>query len=136
MSPLPPYRPQQLSLGPLEHELMALIWQWGEATARQLHEHILQDPERELAIATITTVLQRLRKKGWLSCDQHRRAHCWRPLISVSEAVQLRSHAQLQQFLAIGNPDVVAAFADSLDVASIEQLDAILARIKAVRDAQ
>lgn len=136
MAPLPPYRPQQLSLGPLERELMLLIWQWGEATARQLHEALLEDPEREIAIATITTVLQRLRKKGWLRCDQQARAHRWQPLISASEAVQLESHAQLQQFLAIGNPDVVAAFADSLDVASVEQLDAILARIKAVRDAQ
>jgi predicted transcriptional regulator len=42
----------------------------------------------------------------------------------------------LQQFLAIGNPDIVAAFADSLDRSSIEQIEAIAERLQAIRKAQ
>jgi len=34
MTPLPNYRPKQLSLGPLEAEILNLIWELGSATVR------------------------------------------------------------------------------------------------------
>nr|WP_322744467.1 MULTISPECIES: hypothetical protein [unclassified Coleofasciculus] len=42
----------------------------------------------------------------------------------------------MQRFLAVGNPDVIAAFADSLDQASLEQIEAIAQRLKAIRKAR
>jgi predicted transcriptional regulator len=42
----------------------------------------------------------------------------------------------LNQFLAVGNPDVVAAFADSLDATSLEQIEAIALRLQAARQAR
>jgi predicted transcriptional regulator len=45
----------------------------------------------------------------------------------------LTAHQQLQSFLAIGSPDIVAAFADSLDAADLDKLDAIAARLRALR---
>jgi hypothetical protein len=42
----------------------------------------------------------------------------------------------LQKFLAVGNPDIVAGFADSLDKATVEQLAEISLRIQAVRQAR
>jgi len=45
----------------------------------------------------------------------------------------LKVHEQLNRFLAVGNPDVVAAFADRLDTASWEQLEVIA--LKAIRRA-
>ncbi|HEY9597291.1 MAG TPA: CopY family transcriptional regulator, partial [Cyanophyceae cyanobacterium] len=55
---------------------------------------------------------------------------------SRQEAQVLKSHEQLNRFLAVSNPDVVAAFADSLDAASLEQIDAIAQRIQAARQAR
>ncbi|OZH54270.1 CopY family transcriptional regulator, partial [Hydrocoleum sp. CS-953] len=49
MSPLPNYRPQQMSLGPLETEILNIVWDLGCATVKQVHELILADPDRELA---------------------------------------------------------------------------------------
>lgn len=135
MTPLPNYRPKQLSLGPLEAEILNIIWKLGSATVKEVHEHILADPDRELAYTSVTTVLGRLTKKGWLACDKRERAFCWRPLVSRSEAQVLRAYDQLQQFLAVSNPDVVASFADSLDSASLEQIEAISQRLQAVRRA-
>ncbi len=60
----------------------------------------------------------------------------WRPLISRQEAQILKAHKQLNQFLAVGNPDIVAAFADSLDSASLEQIEAIAQKLKALRKAR
>lgn len=136
MAPLPDYRPKQLSLGPLETEILKIIWELGCATVKDVHDRILTDPDRELAYTSVTTVLRRLTEKGWLTCEKQGRAFCWKPLVSRQEAQVLKSHEQLNRFLAVSNPDVVAAFADSLDAASLEQIDAIAQRIQAARQAR
>lgn len=136
MVPLPDYRPQQLSLGPLETEILNIVWQLGSATVKDVHERILADPDRELAYTSVTTVLRRLTQKGWLTCDRTERTFNWRPLVSCQEARALEAYEQLQRFLAVGNPDIVLAFADSLDQASLDQLEAIAQRIQAARRAR
>jgi predicted transcriptional regulator len=136
MSPLPDYRPKQLSLGPLEREILNILWELESATVREIHDHILSNPDRELAQASVTTVLNRLVQKGWVICHKKEKAFQWQPRISQEEARVLQAHAQLNQFLAVGNPDVVAAFADSLDAASLDQIEAIAERIRAARQAR
>lgn len=136
MTSLPNYRPKQLSLGPLEAEILNIIWELGSATVKDVHERILADPNRELAYTSVTTVLRRLTEKGWLGCDKKERAFYWRPMVTKQQAQALKAHDQLQRFLAVGNPDIVAAFADSLDSASVEQLKAIAQRIDAARRAR
>lgn len=139
MTPLPNYRPKQLSLGPLEAEILNLIWELGSATVKDIHDRILSDPDRELAYTSVTTVLRRLTEKGWLvcdTCDKRGRAFYWRPLITKQQAQMIEAHEKLHRFLAVTNPDVVAAFADSLDAASCEQLEAIAQRIQAARQAR
>ena len=141
MSPLPRHRPHHLSLGPLEAEILAIIWTKGGATVKDIHDHILADPDRDLAQASVTTVLQRLAKKGWLRREaikqgqpgKRRRAYQWQPTVSQQEASLLTAHQQLQSFLAVGSPDIVAAFADSLDTAELDQLDAIADRLRTLR---
>ena len=136
MVSLPNHRPKQLSLGPLEAEILQIIWELGSVTVKDVHDRILADPDQELAYTSVTTVLNRLTKKGWLACDKQNRSFVWRPLISQGEANALQAYEQLNQFLAVGNPDVVAAFADSLDQASVEQLEAIAQKLQAARRAR
>lgn len=136
MSSLPQPRPKHLSLGPLETEILEILWQLGSATVKDIHDRILADPDRELAYASVTTILRRLTEKGWLDCDRQDRAFRWYPVVSRSQAQALQAHDQLQRFLAVGNPDVVAAFADELDRASVDKLDAIAQRLKAARQAR
>jgi len=136
MPPLPNPRPRQLSLGPLETEILEILWRLGSASVKEIHGQILADPNRELAYASVTTVLRRLTQKGWLACDKQDRAFRWRPLVSPEETQILQAHERLQRFLAISNPDLVAAFADALDGASADKLEAIAQRLKAVRQAR
>ena len=136
MAPLPGYRPKQLSVGPLEAEILNIVWELGSATVKDVHDLILSDPNRELAYTSVTTVLRRLTEKGWLACDKQGRAFYWRPLVTKQQAEVIKAHEQLQRFLAVGNPDVVAAFADSLDEAASEQIQAIAKRIQAARQAK
>ncbi|WP_413162637.1 BlaI/MecI/CopY family transcriptional regulator [Capilliphycus salinus ALCB114379] len=136
MTPKPNYRPEKMSLGPLEREILNIIWDLGCATVKQVHEQILADPDRELSSPSVTTVLNRLRQKGWLTCDRSGRAYLWKPRISRTQAIAIEAQEHLNQFLALGNPDIVAAFADSLDSATLDQLDAIAQRLKALREAK
>lgn len=136
MVSLPHHRPRQLSLGPLETEILQILWTLDVASVKDVHERILADPDRELAYTSVTTVLNRLTKKGWLAREKQGRSFIWRPLVTRSEAQALLAYEQLNQFLAIGNPDVVAAFADHLDQASVEQFAAIAQRLQAVRRAR
>lgn len=136
MAPLPNYRPKQLSVGPLEAEILNIIWELGSATVKDVHERILTDPNRELAYTSVTTVLRRLTDKGWLVCIKKGRAYYWQPLVTKQQAEVIRAHEQLHRFLAVGNPDVIAAFADSLDETASEQIQAIAKRIQAARQAR
>jgi predicted transcriptional regulator len=133
MASLPQYRPKKLSLGPLEAEILEIVWNLKVATVKHVHEQILQDPDRELAYTSVTTVLQRLTSKGWLKCSKKGKAFSWQPLLSREQAQAIRSYEQLNGFLAVSNPDVVAAFADSLDIASLEQIEAIASRLNNIR---
>lgn len=133
MPHLPNYRPKQISLGPLESEILNIIWDLGTVTVKDVHEKILADPDRELAYASVTTVLHRLTQKGWLSYHKQGRAFYWEALVSREQAQAIKAYDHLQRFLAIGNPDVVASFADSLDTASVEQLQAIASRLEVIR---
>jgi predicted transcriptional regulator len=136
MVQLPNHRPKHLSLGPLEAEILQIVWELGTVTVKAVHDRILSDPNRELAYASVTTVLNRLAQKGWLACDKQGRSFAWRSLVSREEARALQAYEQLNQFLAVGNPDIVAAFADRLDQSSLDQLDAIAQRLQAIRQAR
>jgi predicted transcriptional regulator len=133
--------PKPLALGHLETEILNILWSLEDsgiksASVKDIHDRILADPERELAYTSVTTVLRRLTKKGWLTCDKDNRAFRWRPLVTREQAQALQAQTHLQQFLAIGDPDIVAAFADHLDTASLDKLEAIAQRLRAARSKQ
>ncbi len=127
------HRPKTLSLGPLETEILEIIWQHNGATAKRIHEQILDNPDRELTYASVSTVLNRLVAKGWLSRKKHRRAFIWQPCLSQREAQVLQAHHQVKQLLAVGDAEIVAAFADELDNASLDRFEAMAQRLKAAR---
>ncbi|WP_271252048.1 BlaI/MecI/CopY family transcriptional regulator [Pseudanabaena sp. Chao 1811] len=136
MTPLPKYRPKQLSLGPLESELLNIIWDSTRISATDIHDRILADPDRELAYGSVMTVLRRLEQKGWIACDKEGRTFYWQTLISREEAQALTAYHQLNRFLEVGDADIVAAFANDLDRASMDKLEAIATRLKTIRQSR
>jgi predicted transcriptional regulator len=136
MTPLPKYRPKQLSLGPLESELLNIIWDSTRISATDIHDRILADPDRELAYGSVMTVLRRLEQKGWVACDKEGRNLYWQTLISREETQALTAYNQLNRFLEVGDADIVAAFANDLDRASMDKLEAIAARLKNIRQSR
>ncbi len=136
MANFPQYRPKQLSLGPLEAEILNIIWDLTTVTVKDVHQQILSNPDRELAYTSVTTVLKRLTQKGWLACESSGKVHLWTARLSREQTNAIYSYDQLQQFLQVSNPDLVAAFADDLDQTSLDKLDAIAQRLKELRAAR
>jgi len=136
MTPLPKYRPKQLSLGPLESELLNIIWDSKRLSATDIHDRILTDPDRELAYGSVMTVLRRLEQKGWVNCEKEGRTLYWQARISRDEAQSLAAYHQLNRFLEMGDADIVAAFANDLDRTSMDKIEAIAARLKNLRQSR
>lgn len=136
MTPLPKYRPKHLSLGPLETEILNIIWDGTRLGATGIHDRILADPDRELAYGSVMTVLRRLEQKGWIKCEKEGRTLYWQALILREEAQAITAYDQLNRFLEISNADMVAAFANDLDRASIDKLEAIATRLQNIRQSR
>ena len=81
------------SLGPLEQELLRVLWRRGDATVRELTD----DRAVEGAYTTLMTTLDRLYKKGILAREAEGRAFRYRPLYSEEQFKQGAVADGLQQ---------------------------------------
>lgn len=69
------------ALGPLEGELLLLLWSRGDATVREL----LRDAKLDYAYTTVMTTLDRLYKKGVLVRTLEGKAFRYRPAQTQEE---------------------------------------------------
>src|SRR5687768_12766030 len=67
-------------LGPLETEIMEVVWELGEVTVRDVHRRLLS--RRDIAYTTVMTTLGRLSDKGLLRREEEQPAHHYIPLVS------------------------------------------------------
>lgn len=118
-------RPKQLSLGPLEREILEILWASGQLTVREVHETLLVDPERELAYPTVTTILRRLERKGWVRADRASRTFRWEAILSRVLAEQFWAYEQFCSFVDRMTPDLMRAIAPHLDSTQVERFRAI-----------
>jgi len=107
------------ALGDLEAEVMRRIWAHGGAvTVRDILGDLEQ--ERPIASTTAMTVMDNLRRKGWLSRRPEGRAYRYQPLVSGEEY----SAGLMRQALAASSdrPAVLMQFIGEL---SAEEADAL-----------
>lgn len=67
-------------LGPLEAEVMEVVWQRDEVTVRDVHKAL--KAKRSIAYTTVMTTLGRLTDKGLLQRVEGQPAHHYSPLVS------------------------------------------------------
>ena len=67
-------------LGPLEAEVMEVVWDHGEVTVRDVHKTLRS--KRKIAYTTVMTTLGRLTDKGLLQRVEGQPAHHYSPLVS------------------------------------------------------
>jgi predicted transcriptional regulator len=66
-------------LGELEQEIMEILWEWTEASVREVLEQLngRRSRKRQLAYTTVMTVMSRLADKGILHRELVGRAHTY-----------------------------------------------------------
>ena len=67
-------------LGPLEAEIMDVVWDTGEVTVRDVHKELRTS--RPLAYTTVMTTLGRLADKGLVKRIEDQPAHHYVPLVT------------------------------------------------------
>jgi predicted transcriptional regulator len=86
----------QLALGPLESEVMEIVWTRGRSNVRD----VVQDLRRPLAYTTVMTTLDRLFKKGMLAREKTDRAFFYVAALSREQWEQARAGRWLSGFLS------------------------------------
>lgn len=74
-------------LGPLETEIMQILWQEGSSTVKKVHRKLAQ--QRDIAYTTVMTTMSRLADKGVLNRERDGLAYVYTPVISEDEFVNL-----------------------------------------------
>jgi BlaI family penicillinase repressor len=74
---------ERTTLGDLQHAIMRVLWQRGEATAAEVHAAL--EPERGLAPTTIATMLRKMEAKGVVGHRVDGRQFIYRPTVSEAE---------------------------------------------------
>lgn len=72
--------PLEALLGPLEQEVMDVVWRLGDATVRDVHGDLAG--RRTIAYTTVMTTMSRLATKQLLTRDTEGLAHRYRPAVS------------------------------------------------------
>jgi len=71
------------TLGDLQHAIMAVLWDRGEATTADVHQALQE--ERGLAPTTIATMLRKMEDKGVVSHRSEGRQFVYRPTVTQAE---------------------------------------------------
>jgi len=94
-----------------EREVLKVLWDHGPLGVRDVHAH-LAERGQEWTRSTVITLLQRLEKKGYVSCDKSQFAFVFSAAVSREEVMHARM-ADLAGELCDGDAlPLVLAFAE------------------------
>jgi predicted transcriptional regulator len=87
-------------LGPLEAEVMEVLWRGDEATVRTVVEALNAAAAKPRAYTTVMTTLHRLYRKGLLSRHRDGSAHVYGARVSRAAYREARTRATIEALLA------------------------------------
>jgi predicted transcriptional regulator len=116
-------------LGELEDAVMSRVWEWNRpVTVREVLEDLQR--ERTVAYTTVMTVMDNLRRKGWLRRTAEGRAYRYaavstRPaysaaLMNEAWATSDNAAAALVAFFGMMSPEQLRELQDALRVAGLD----------------
>lgn len=116
-------------LGPLEADVMTIIWERGEVTVRDVHLE-LRD-KRRIAYTTVMTTMTRLADKGFLKRVEDQPAHRYFALVSAEQYASSTVKSVVDWLIHQFRDPAVAYFIDRVeeeDVKVIESLKGAIAQ--------
>jgi predicted transcriptional regulator len=121
--------PLEALLGPLEQDVMEVVWRLGDSTVRDVHAELAAN--RTIAYTTVMTTMSRLATKGLLDRDTAGLAHRYRPAIS-REHYARSAVGDVLSWLLERYPEPAVAYladvVDDVDDVTLDELRAAVAR--------
>lgn len=115
--------PLEAILGPLEQDVMDVVWRLSDATVRDVHSVLATD--RRIAYTTVMTTMTRLASKGLLRRDTDGLAHRYRPVVTRDNYARSAVGTVLTWLLE-RYPEPAASYlaevVDDVDDVTLEQL--------------
>lgn len=91
-------------LSTAEREVMQVVWERGEVTAKEAREAL----PRELARNTVRTLLERMEQKGWVTHRVVGRTYVYRPARPREESIG-RKIREVVETVCDGSPERMVA---------------------------
>jgi predicted transcriptional regulator len=110
-------------LGPLEAEVMDVVWSAGEVTVRDVHEVLNQ--KRRLAYTTVMTTMSRLADKGLLDRVEDHPAHRFSARVSREQYASSTVRSVVDWLVEHFRDPAVAYFIDRVGEDDDQMLDAL-----------
>ena len=123
---------QPVMLGPLEMQVMDVVWSVGRCSVRDVVEKL----DSKLAYTTVMTTLDRLFKKGLLAREKEERAFLYSPALSSEEWERRRAGDLVAGFLAGPQPSrdlLLSSLVDAVGQHDAVLLDELEAKIRRKR---
>ena len=122
---MPPRRRRPLAevLGPLETEVMGIIWDGGEVTVRDVYDQLRA--HRPIAYTTVMTTMSRLAEKGFLSRVEDQQAHRYSALLTRDSYARSTVKSVMDWLVGQFQEPTVAYFVDKLDRDDPELIDSL-----------
>jgi BlaI family transcriptional regulator, penicillinase repressor len=127
-------RPLAEVLGPLETEVMDIIWGRGEVTVRDVYGELRT--RRPIAYTTVMTTMGRLADKGYLARVEDRQAHRYSPLLSRERYARSTVQSVMDWLVGQFQEPTVAYLVDRVDKGDPELLDTLRQAIEKQREKQ
>jgi predicted transcriptional regulator len=115
-------------LGPLEDEVMEVVWDRGEVTVRDVHEALRA--RRPIAYTTVMTTLGRLSDKGLLKRTEDQPAHRYSPLLTREQYARSTVKSVVDWLIGHFPDPAVAYFIDRVE----KEDEDVLERLREVID--
>ena len=115
-------KPAVQKLTELESVIMDAVWELGQATVRDVQEHL--QAARPMARNTVLTMMGILRDKGFLVSTREGRADVYRPTVSRNQMSRHSLREVLDRFFGGSAFALVSQLLDSGDVGT-EEIEAI-----------
>ncbi|MEK4012703.1 MULTISPECIES: BlaI/MecI/CopY family transcriptional regulator [Peribacillus] len=108
----PYYKVLPKILGPLELEVMKIIWSKNEATVQEVLIEL--NKQNNYAYTTIMTIMNRLDKKGILTRNKVGKGYLYKARYNQDELVQQTSSEKVEQILGNYGDIAIAQFVDAV----------------------
>jgi predicted transcriptional regulator len=122
-------------LGDLEYEVMARMWQRGEATVRDIATDL--QVNRQIAYTTVMTVMGNLAEKGLLTRSSlDRKTHLYRVALTREEFLERASRQMVDRMVEDFGDLALVRFIETVEQVDPERFEQLLKRVDELRSQQ